>query len=134
MDKDQVEAAIRRLLSASPVDLADRMAAEYGDSVARVLRPEGRPLEPGQSLAISARLDKVAALSVDVRALSPTFRREVAKREVRKLLGDESSAEVLTAIEKEIDAAEIDLSPEGMFGGGPPRDDEDDDEDEEEDE
>ena len=69
-----------------------------------------------------------AALAVDAMRLSPKFRREVAKREARRLLQDESSPAVLAEIEKEIDAA--DLDPMGFpFDGGGADDDDDDDDD-----
>lgn len=52
-----------------------------------------------------------AAAATDARALSPTFRKVVAKREVERLLQDEVSDEDLEVIRKEIDEAQDDPAP-----------------------
>lgn len=66
-----------------------------------------------------------AALAVDAHRYSPTFTREVAKRQAERLLQTNAAPDVLETIRKEIDEAEIDpapyLPPPGM-GGVPPGD------------
>lgn len=58
-----------------------------------------------------------AAMALDARDMSETFRRVVAKRQAKRLLEDEVDAEVMAQIEKEID--EADLTPQTIgFGGG----------------
>ena len=64
-----------------------------------------------------------AAMAIDAREMSPTFRRVVAKQEARRILADEVPAEVITVIEKEIDAAVIE--PGGIFQPTPKPDDPD---------
>ena len=51
-----------------------------------------------------------AAMALDAREMSETFRRVVAKRQAKRLLEDEVDAEVMAQIEKEID--EADLTPQ----------------------
>ncbi len=68
-----------------------------------------------------------AAMALDARDMSETFRRVVAKRQARRLLEDEVDESVLAVIEKEID--EADLTPK-MIGFGET---EEEDEEEEED-
>jgi len=69
---------------------------------------------------------EAVAMATDARAMSPTFRRVVAKREAERLLQDEVSAEEMQAIRDEIDAAP-DVDP--LFGSMSEPDDEQEDED-----
>ena len=59
---------------------------------------------------------KSAALATDAHRMSPTFSKLVAKRQARRILQDDDETE-LAAVEKEIDAAEVDLS---LYGAAPP--------------
>lgn len=66
---------------------------------------------------------KAAAMATDASKLSPTFTKLVAKRQARRVLQTEDPAE-LAAVDKEIDAAEVDLSlfnpsPTQPAGGAP---------------
>ncbi|MEL6346890.1 MAG: hypothetical protein AAFV53_27505, partial [Myxococcota bacterium] len=68
-----------------------------------------------------------AALAVDARSFSPTFRKVVAKRQARRLLQDEVDEGTLREIETEIDEADVEaLDPLGGFrapaGEPPPND------------
>lgn len=52
-----------------------------------------------------------AALAVDAHRYSPTFTREVAKRQAERLLQTNATPKVLETIRKEIDEAEVDPAP-----------------------
>lgn len=64
-----------------------------------------------------------AALAVDAHRYSPTFTREVAKRQAERLLQTNATPAVLEVIRKEIDEAEVDPAPylpPPIPGGVPP--------------
>lgn len=82
-------------------------------------------LNTGEEEGTDAFLER-AALALDARAMSPTFRKVVAKREAQRILGDEVDQEVLDVIEAEIDASVVE---DGVPFKGTPLDEDDDDDD-----
>lgn len=69
------------------------------------MAPEVSGLDGWQVEDLAVFLES-AALATDAREMSPTFRRLVAKREARRLLQDDVTAEEMAAIEAEVDAYE----------------------------
>ena len=65
------------------------------------------------------------AMAVDAMALSPRFRKEAAKLQAERVLGDRVPAEILEQIRKEIDAAVVD-DPAPYVPPGPSDDDDED--------
>lgn len=118
------------LLSAYAGKILDTMTKTA--LVVKAIRSTDEPptfsgLHTGEDEGTDTFLER-AALAIDARAMSPLFRRVVAKREVQRILGDEATPEEIQEILAEIDASEVD--PLGApFQPTPVDDPEDDDDD-----
>lgn len=97
--------ALRRQVLDSMAEALAVLAQARGDQQSQ---PQVSGLDGWQSEDIETFLT-AAAMAIDAREMSPTFRRAVAKREAERILADEVSPETLETIRREIDGADADL-------------------------